>query len=546
MQQYLEVYSASELPVNRHPDQGLERPFMEQHPVLRSFFERVLSSIWFERAWCAHEMRVATSHVFMVPCISNDDDEPYTFVRFTGAFFLHMLVLASELGYGPTLTFQIRSLLELFSHLGLQEQYSVVASFSPDTKLPPLPNLPPPSYVSLISDIFAMKAGGNPLLPENLRRLDANRDKTSIVLNSSGLPLALRTASTLQRPCLEEECLRQLLLVFLAARDPVALCTTGPPLHLHDGSISWLCRPAPQEVPTHNKFELRISTSQEGEIVQASDGRAEYVQLGLAFLDLPHRVHPNPNFTSYVQKARTLIDLAIQYGIQSSSTWNSWQKSSHLRALAMKNIFVQTLACCFDCGPKWVVNVSASIQPANQALPVQTAETLFHPHLIAESYILTPNGQSAWSLLLCFISTLIEKGIPWASGANETTHGPLIVASPPPPPPPPSSSSQTSPLPLSLDEGRALIFAPYAYSKQLLVAVPEVIKGTEYASLARGWILTPMNTYTNMGGVDRQIVSWTMQSKGVVFGDRGFNESLGRRDRAGVARRHRVFGPGML
>lgn len=43
--------------------------------------------------------------------------------------------------------------------------------------------------------IWELKAGGNPGLRTNLRKLDANLDKLSIVLNASGLRLALTACS---------------------------------------------------------------------------------------------------------------------------------------------------------------------------------------------------------------------------------------------------------------------------------------------------------------------------------------------------------------
>ncbi|KAH7135589.1 heterokaryon incompatibility protein-domain-containing protein [Dendryphion nanum] len=564
IRQYIEQFASSDLTLNQQPNRGLNPPFMEQQPCLRSFADRILNSIWFERAWCAHEMRLAQNHIFIVPCLSSDGGGSHTFIRFTGTFFLHMLVLANEVNqhFPPQQVTLIRSLLRLFSVRALEEHYVSIAAHSPGTKLPIIPKST--SFVQTIAEIFRMKASGNPRLPEYLRRLDANRDRTSIALNISDYPLALQPANPFQRPCIEDECLRQLLLVGVAARDPVALCTTGPPLQLHDGSISWLCRPSLLDVPSRTRpsslapFEINSTTNP---ISQASDGRAEFVQLDLVFLDLPHRTQPNPHFPSLIQRARSFIDLCLAYNIPSTPTWTSWQtQPNHPRAAAMKNIFVQTLACCLECGPHWLLDVSTSFQGTatpssvpSPTLPTHIVETIFNPNLIIQNYILTPEGQHAFSLLLTFLGSLIAAGIPWGSNATERTHGPMIVHSPRNTAPSTATSSPHSlysqpAYPSPTPSGKALIFAPFAHSKTLLIAVPAAVKAPEYESLSRAWILTPTSQFTGSprigGGGGSTTVNWTLQGKGCVFGDEGFKLGVSGVGDAGV-RCHRVFGPGM-
>lgn len=545
LQQYVRQYAFSEAPLNQVPNRGANPPFMQQHALFRSFFDRVLSSIWFERAWCANEMRMGRSHVFLVPCVAHDADEGmYTLIRFTSAFFLHMLVLAGELvTITPSQQAQIRSLLEHFGRKSLMDERAAFAVRHPGSELPSLPGSV--SFVPTIAEIFRMKAGGNPKFPEYLRRLDANRDKTSIALNLAGLPLVLKPASPLQRPTIEDECLRQLLLVGLAAQDPVTLCTTGAPLQLHDGSISWLCRPTQLDLQsTHGGPPPRF-TKVANPITQASDGRAEYVQLDLVFLDLPHRAQPNPHFPGHVQRAREFIDTCIQYQVQSHTFWNMWQAPNHPRAPAMRNIFIQTLACIFDCGPHWLLDIVSQL-PTPTAQPLipdpQVLTTLFNPQLPLNSYIHHPATLPTLSTLLNILSVIITHGIPWASTATERTHGPLIITAPPASPylSPHSTSSFTPPSNATTSgNGKALVFAPFEHSKTLLVAIPAAVKNEAYKGLARGWILTPSNPYT---GSPRGIVSWELKGKGVVLGDAVFGGGVV--GAGGGARCHRVYGPG--
>jgi hypothetical protein len=210
----------------------------------------------------------------------------------------------------------------------------------------------------------------------------------------------------------------------------------------------------------------------------------------------------------------------------------------------LRNIFIQTLACVLSCGPQWLLEVSTGLElceahQTNQPrLSAYNIEMLMNPHLILQNFVLLQEGRAALQALVNVLSTLITSGIPWPSGASERTHGPLIVSAP-------SSSTSASPAydyvgaPLQGGSGKAIIFAPFEHSKTLLIAVPEVVKGTEYAPLARGWILTSMNPFT---GSPKPTVSWTLQSKGAVFGDVSFNSRLAGSGAMDV-RNHRVYGP---
>jgi hypothetical protein len=521
---YVEQYSYYELSSEQQPNTGLSPPFMQECGPLRSFLERLISSGWFDRAWCVHEMRMGQSHVFLVPCYTQHEDEVQTVIRFTGAFFTHLLVLASEVTiFSPAVSTKIRSLLEFFQQRASSNGNSPYAPQRPDTPQAPTSNMT--SFIPLVAETFRLSAAGNPRLPGYLQRLDANRDKSIIALNASGLPLARAPPSPFSRPNIEDECLRLLLLVGIAARDPVALCTTGTPLQLHDGSVSWLCRPTPLDIKSTALSPPRFN-KQNTQIVQATDGRAEYAQLDLIFLDLPHRTQSSPSFPSHVVRARNFIDLCVQYQIPGSGLWGFSLVPEHARTPALRNIFIQALACVFDCGSQWLLEVSSHFNMS--PLTPYTIEMLLNPHLILQNFLALPEGQATCSQLVTFLATLIGSGVPWASGASERTHGPLIISSP--------ASEFTSG---AAGAGKAIIFAPFAHSKTLLVAVPASVKSKAYNDLARGWILTSLNPYT---GSPKKSVSWTMQGKGVVFGDYAFERGLEACKREEV-RNHRVYGP---
>ncbi|KAF2021028.1 hypothetical protein BU24DRAFT_446132 [Aaosphaeria arxii CBS 175.79] len=542
LRSYVKQYATSNTPLSQNPNQGLHPPAMQRFPLFRSFLERLLRSSWFERAWCAFEMQMAKSHVFLARCIANEeqlDDGCCALIRFTGDFFLHMLLLASELDYGHQLSArpgQVDYLVSFFREWSSGQHRSSNTPHSPPTNRLQKPTT---SYIRQIQDVLRLRASGNPQLPEYLRRLDANRDRTSIALNVAGLPLVLKPPNPLQRPFIEDECLRYLLLAGIAAGDPGALCTIGPPLQLHDGSISWLCRPASSSASNHHSTQTPppFSTSN-STLIQSHDGRAEYLQLDLIFTTLPQRTQPNPNFPSYIQRARAFISFCIHHSIPSTNPlWSSWQPQQqqqqaqqhttpapHPRAASLQNIFIQTLACCYDLGPTFLLTVSASLPPSSQPpLPYSTLSTLLSPTLTLTS----PPAHETLSPFLTLLATLITAGIPWSPTTSERTHGPLIIHTP-------SSSSQLG--------KKALTFAPFAHTKSLLIAIPAVLADESYAGLPRGWCLTPFVGVAGAGAGAGRAVGWRLEGKGRVFGGGGFGR-VGGEGEGGGGRVHRVYGP---
>ncbi|KAF1957059.1 hypothetical protein CC80DRAFT_411532 [Byssothecium circinans] len=583
LERYMQQYTYSDL---SRENRGLYPPFMQQQPLFWSFLDRVLGSMWFERAWCAMEMRMARRHVFLVPCLRHYGDEEedeegvWTLVRFTGEFFAHMLRLASELSVGSISLGRQTRIQTLLQHFGARSSSTSIIITSPESTQHSLGSISistsPASLIPTISTIFPLHASGNPSLPPYLRRLDANRDKVSIILNTCDIPLALKPRTAFQRPDIEDECLRQLLLLGLAARDPAALCTLGAPLRLCDGSVSWLCRPTSLDVPepipssfnttarTSDQTHVQVkdtSVSAWETITQGSDGRAEYVELSFQFLELPHRMQPNPYFATHVHRACEFIDICTTYSLRttiptlrapSTSTtaaqaevWNAWHAApNHPRGPALRNVFIQTLACAFDCGPSWFLDLSSQLAlqlpppPAHTTSPLEPPsphilEALFTPQIPLQHSIQHPSAFHALTSVLNVLALLITRGIPWASGASECSHGPMIVTAPSP-----SASASSS---ASAVNNKAIIFAPFAHSKTLLVAVPDVVKGAEYTGLARAWILTPNNPFTG-GHSAKGLVSWVLRGKGVIFGESGFVGGLDEGEKKAV-RRHRVYGP---
>ncbi|PVI05130.1 hypothetical protein DM02DRAFT_688097 [Periconia macrospinosa] len=600
----------------RQPNQGLHPPFMERNFLFWSFVEKVLDSIWFSSAWCHHEMRLGTNHVFLVSCPAAASYQGgqglCTVVRFTGHFLVHMLLLAAETtSHIPSRQAQIQSLLHVFGRILQTElHHNDSDTIQSNTSTKPSKALLVPNRVSLvptITEVFQLKAGGNPRLPEHLRRLDANRDKISIALNIANFPLALKPIMKVQRPSLEDETFRMLLLAALAAGDPLALCTTGTPLKLHDGSVSWLNRPSPLDhrysrhanPGSMNPFLPRYDLEN---MTQGSDGHAEYIQLELIFLERVPPPYTHAEMPS--RRAACIIRLCEVHTVQSSNAlWSvvmphdSYtryrQQYQRTRINRIKSIFIETLTCAFECGLEWLIDAATIAQQQSpQLLPKTPLASLIETHLttiftpsipfnIYLSHTPLPQKLTSFALLLDILGDLITAGIPWASGGTEATHGPLVVTLPKPYRDPQPKITEAN--------NKAVLFVPFTNAKTQLIAVPKALSGLQYKPFPRAWVLTPKaglnaeycpmspprdsayslgfggGTSSSMVFIDERVIEgsvagsgltgqkairWVLGGKGVLLPGKGFHWELarvGNYDGTGssLGRPHWIYGAGV-
>jgi len=131
------------------------------------------------------------------------------------------------------------------------------------------------SYAMLMLEAFRLGAGGNPKLStETLRTRDANRDRMSIVLNllGNGLKLKQKPDPDLEEYRSVDKCFRDLLVLAIAAGDPIALCTTGEPLSVGDETLLsiWLCRPTYADLGSAPEMERLPEISTDGIVIDQS------------------------------------------------------------------------------------------------------------------------------------------------------------------------------------------------------------------------------------------------------------------------------------
>lgn len=168
----------------------------------------------------------------------------------------------------------------------------------------------------LIRDIFSLAASGDPrIADEHARLCNANQDNISIVLNVVGNGLRLKRADSIDitEYSIDDKCIRSLLLLALAAGDPLALCTLGDPLRLGDPagnhSASFLCAsstkdtgsfPDPMDLPPVAASSIKGDTSSLTRWIETPG------------YDLVHGEYPRP---SYVQCATVLVQLCSHHDL---------------------------------------------------------------------------------------------------------------------------------------------------------------------------------------------------------------------------------------
>ena len=268
-QTLLPEYANPAVPIGVFPHLNDPHPYMVANPVLYRFFGKICESRWFTRAWCSHEMRLAQWHRFYIKCPTIYPDKVMTF-GFTGQFLWWLAGLASSLpAFSERMKIARQTIVQTLDFKQRLRQtirlhHGEYASESNDT-----------SYAMAMLEAFNLGAGGNPKLStETLRTRDANRDRMSIVLNllGNGLKLKQKPDPDLEEYSSVDKCFRDLLVLAIAAGDPVALCTTGEPLGVGDESLSstWLCRPKHSDLGSAPEAEKLPEMSTDGIVIDQS------------------------------------------------------------------------------------------------------------------------------------------------------------------------------------------------------------------------------------------------------------------------------------
>jgi hypothetical protein len=345
----------------------LERPhfreapaYMEKYLVFRGFFNKICRSRWFTRAWCSHEMRLGQKHIFYMRCTETGSHNANTVLGFSGEFLSYMHSLASETHTGPGVVLEVQHTIA--SVFDLEKQKDKIRRIL-DDQPGDLENVE--SYTTHIRQVLRLGAGGDPDLPNELRLCDANCDKISIVLNVMGNGLNLKRSQdgeSLKRFASQDECYRQLMILALAAGDPLALCALRKPLRIGTNGCSWLCHlgggdtgSAPESTP------LPLLSSPSIKIDESPSARwIELDGLVLRWGEVPSKV--------YIDTAESVVQRSLKINLGQTErnsggffvtlmTWGvgpgyeNWRLQTELSHLPEKKQgFIMTVASVLYCG----------------------------------------------------------------------------------------------------------------------------------------------------------------------------------------------------
>ena len=480
-------------------------PYLDSHEDLFLVIRKLMRSSWFRRAWCRHEMRLAREHIFLVPCHTLRSGK--SVLRFTDKCLTHFLGLATEVPFEAAIEAVKPALYAFFrdrSKLPVHEHHQ---------------HLHHGNFTTVVAEVFAMEAGGDPRIPEEQRAADARKDKISIILNTMECGLALKPQVRDQRITLPtHECYYMLLLLALAARDPGALGSVGHPLRPlpYNLSSSWLFEPTNVDSGLNNYRTLnRLPASSH---VTAHYRKGEhFAQLALKFLATRRALHPmqSPDTVTLAQKFMNVCDQR-KLGRNRNRYLIDNQGANHLFG-SMREVYIETLVCVFECGPDWMRDVCQRYGVSRWKYDGQSALEL----LIAFK---NTNGrwpEGAWSnqatgFIINFVNFLIIRGMPQRQITGPEKWRPVWV---------PTAAG-----------GKVLTFAPPG---DLRVAVPEALLDSDYVHLARLWVLQPRGERDEEP--EPHYNEWTMLGKSVLFSDDMSNEML-ETGNGMIRRAQKVFG----
>jgi hypothetical protein len=313
----------------------------------------------------------------------------------------------------------------------------------------------------------------------------------------------------------ESECIQNILLVGLAARNPMVLCTTGAPIKGSTLSSSWLCG------PPNNIFgmtmDMHFPHPQFPRDVQVSVGMDEerngYIQLDLIFSERRTHHIEKPE-KRYIQEAEIFFAQSIRFEV--------WEPHLQLTLRPyLKNVrehgkygqIINTIACLFERSGLWPIMTRDGFEQFDEPLAVNLTEFFLSRCPGQTPWWETARGRAAARSFCTVVSGIVAfSGIPVLDVFEKIEWMPTWF--------------------FTGDGQRALTFIPSVDGIEFKAAIPDAIKGAR-GRLPKVWILCKGKRYTGPS-------HWIMWGKSYLHGDRDFFESLCRSPHIRV--QQRVFG----
>jgi hypothetical protein len=515
LQAHMNEYSSMTHVAPRQRFRRKQPPYLESHDSMFKIVRKILRSSWFRRAWCRHEMRLGKHHVFLIPCKRLGTGSDRDVLRFNGKTIAHLLDLSTEVPFESDVE-AVKPALHAF--------------FRDRSKM--LPNqtemtLHHGNFSTVVAEVFDMEAGGDPRIPAEQRLADARKDKIAIILNTMECGLALhKDFRDPSRHLSPNECYHDLLLLGLAAQDPGVLCSVGAPLIITADCVSWLCSPTVADSGLNNSRTLPRLPRDGGFIINTKTEH-HFLELELKFISPTKpltEMRPIPDIGSSglahhfvgtsLDELRPIedveaMDLARDFiSVCDERHWGRNRKryltrdrKANLLFGPMQEVYVETLACIFQCGPDWMSDIAQRYSMGRWKVDLKAAYELF----VALQNTRGRWPADAWSeraagFIYDFANFLIIRGLPHRQISKPERWRPVWV---------PTGGG-----------GKVLSFVPVG-NENIRAAIPTLLVHPEYVHLARMWILEPRPVPRQNGDAD--IVSktehWTLLGKSVLFSD---------------------------
>ncbi|KAI7612831.1 hypothetical protein KC343_g11093 [Hortaea werneckii] len=333
------------------------------------------------------------------------------------------------------------------------------------------------------------------------------KDKISIILNTMECGLAL--APEMRDPSMpltKAESYYMLLTLALAARDPGALCSVGPPMRLvQSGNISPLSPSAsstflfePSNVDAGlNNYRTLNRFPDSSPISTGLEGGEHFLQLDLQFLK-PGQVRHGVEDAATLAFSEHFVDVCIRrkFG-RNRQRYLISDDAANRHFGSMRDVYSQTLACVLECGPDWLEDVCIRYNVSRWRQDGEAAWNL----LVALKSTDNRWPENAWSgkaagFIMDFTNFLVIRGMPQRQILHREEWRPIWIT--------------------TAAGGKVLTFIPPG---SIRPAIPTALLDPDYIQLARLWILQPRLPLLHGVGHASQSAHWTLLGKSVIFSD---------------------------
>lgn len=480
------------------------------NPALLGLYIKLLTSDWFQRAFCGQEFRVSRSIVFLIQCSVPIDTKRTQFFKFDASFLLQLMQIWPQVGESrasymdPRLNAQNRAQLRLMvstiqTILDRKALRNLLES-NPEsewTTNPATSSAKGENFMNTIVEIFSLHAGGDPMINDlQLRSWDANKDKLVLTMNSVEHPLVYTGSGDQIHGLVPDQCIEKLVMVSVASCDAWSLVCRGRPLSLNDARTTWVQWPTEQTSALLQGVTKRLDP--ESNLTFGTDENADYIELGLQFLsfyDLPPE--------AWRIRYKNWTKFCDRYDIDFSRLGNH---------LVIKELLTSFMAQT----PLWLAStMQHQVFDVNLACSEQQLSFLYDTTPVDQGNDSETSQDTieALKMLMRFIIIINEMMQPdtRTRDANYFSWRPRMV---------------------KIENEVGLVMAPP--NAAIRLAVPDAIKAVACQHLSRCWILEPIKSSSG------ESHKWGLLGKSFIYAPPGLATAL--EQRAHSSQRDRVFG----